>query len=141
MSRIFWDSNLFVYLIEDAGPRGEKVMKLRKRMIDRGDVLCTSTMTLGEVLVKPIQLGRNDLVERYEQALTSGSVLLIPFDAGSARTYAGVRQDRSIRAPDAVQLSCAAEARCDMFITNDDRLSRKAVPGIQFIVPLEKAFL
>ncbi len=141
MSRIFWDSNLFVYLIEDDGPRGEKVAKIRERMIDRGDELCTSTMTLGEVLVKPIQLGRKDLVERYEQALTSGSVLMVPFDAGSARTYSFVRQDRSIRSPDAVQLSCAAHARCDMFITNDDRLSRKTVPGIQFIVPLEKAFL
>jgi len=28
-----------------------------------------------------------------------------------------------------------------MFVTNDDRLSQKTIPGIQFIVSLEKAFL
>jgi hypothetical protein len=29
----------------------------------------------------------------------------------------------------------------DLFITNDDRLSRLTIPGIQFLVPLERAFL
>ena len=29
----------------------------------------------------------------------------------------------------------------NLFITNDDRLSRSTVPGIQFIVSLERAFL
>ena len=29
----------------------------------------------------------------------------------------------------------------DLFITNDDRLSRLTIRGIQFLVPLERAFL
>jgi hypothetical protein len=29
----------------------------------------------------------------------------------------------------------------DLFITNDDRLSRLTITGIQFLVPLERAFL
>lgn len=55
--------------------------------------------------------------------------------------YATIRHDRSIKAPDAIQLACAAQAGVDLFITNDDRLSRAVVPGIQFITSLERAFL
>ena len=57
MSRVFWDTNLFVYLIEGTSDRAESVVALRKRMIERGDELLTSTLTLGELLVKPVEMG------------------------------------------------------------------------------------
>ena len=141
MSRVFWDTNLFIYLVEGRSEAARRVVELRQRMLERGDQLYTSTFTLGEALVKPIEAGRADLVARYEEALTSAAVLLIPFDTDCARIYARLRHDKSIRAPDAIQLACAASVSCDLFITNDDRLSRKLVPGIQFIVPLDRAFL
>jgi predicted nucleic acid-binding protein len=68
-------------------------------------------------------------------------VRIIPFDREGARVYARIRQDRSIRPPDAIQLSCAAAAGTDLFITNDARLSRKTIPGVQFIAPLAQVFL
>ncbi len=141
MSRIFWDTNLFIYLLEGRGEHAHAVAGLRKRMNERRDQLCTSTMTLGEVLVKPTEAGWPDLVAKYEQALSSPAVLVIPFDRACARIYAQLRQDRTLRAPDAIQLACAAQAGCDLFITNDDRLSRKIVPGVQFISSLDRAFL
>ncbi len=60
-------------------------------------------------------------------------------DRASARIYAQLRQDRTLKPPDAIQLSCAASAKCDLFITNDDRLSLKIVPGIQFIASLDQS--
>ena len=92
MSRIFWDTNLFVYLIEDRGARGEQVSALRRRMIERGDELLTSALTLGEVLVKPVEAGDEDLQRRYEHAITTGATV-VPFDAQAAppsRTFAGI---------------------------------------------------
>jgi predicted nucleic acid-binding protein len=62
---------------------------------------------------------------------------MLPFDAKAARIYARLRCERSFRAPDAIQLACAAGARVDLFITNDTRLQGKHVDGIQSIVPLE----
>ncbi|MBI3075760.1 MAG: PIN domain-containing protein [Deltaproteobacteria bacterium] len=140
MSRIFWDTNLFIYLFEGHGARSDRVAALRERMLKRNDQLCTSTLTLGEVLVKPLEREDDLLRRRYEEALSTAAVL-IPFDRDAARIYATVRRDRTIRAPDAVQLACAAQARVDLFITNDDRLSRCTVPGIQFISSLDRAFL
>ena len=140
MSRIFWDTNLFIYLFEGSGKLFEQVAALRVRMASRSDQLYTSTLTLGEVLVHPIKVGNARLHQQYEQEL-SGGAALIPFDQNTARIYALIRGDRTLKAPDAIQLACAAQARVDLFITNDDRLSAKAIPGIQFIVALDKAFI
>jgi uncharacterized protein len=136
MSRIFWDTNLFVYLFEDYKALSKKTEGLRKRMLARGDQLLTSTLTLGEILVKPLERGATDVCEQYEKAITS-TALVIPFDLKAARIYALLRQDRSLRAPDALQLACAASVGVDLFVTNDNHLQGKHVNGIHFIVPVE----
>lgn len=138
MSRVFWDTNLFIYLFEEYGELSKRVVDLRRRMLERGDQLVTSTLTLGEVLVKPVEQGEEELARKYEEAITAAA-LLLPFDVKSAKIYATLRCDRSLRAPDAIQLACASGAGVDLFITNDTRLSAKHVEGIQFIAPLETA--
>jgi predicted nucleic acid-binding protein len=141
MSRIFFDTNLFIYLLEDKGKLGSKVQSVVERMEERGDDLITSTLTLGEVLVKPISAGDTAWADQYEQLLFSPNVTVVPFDSGAARAYARVRVDKTLKGPDSIQLACASAARCDLFITNDDRLSRKIIPGIQFIASLDRALL
>jgi predicted nucleic acid-binding protein len=141
MSRIFFDTNLFIYLLEDSGVRGSKVSGIVERISGRRDELLTSTLTLAEVLVKPLSVGDRAWADRYERLLNTPGVSLLTFDRAAARIYAQLRQDKTMRPPDAIQLSCAASAKCDLFITNDERLSRKIVPGIQFITSLDRAFI
>jgi predicted nucleic acid-binding protein len=138
MSRIFWDTNLFIYLLEGRGSLFEQVKNLRRAMLSRGDQLLTSALTLGEVLVKPIEQGDEELARKYSEAISTASST-IAFDTSAAKIYAALRSDRSLRAPDAIQLACAAVAGVDLFITNDARLHSKQVEGIQFIVPLARA--
>jgi predicted nucleic acid-binding protein len=139
MSRIFFDTNLFIYLLEDTGERGAIVSDMVQRLSERRDELLTSTLTLAEVLVKPLSAGDEAWAARYERLLSTPGVSLLPFDRSCARIFARLRQDKTMKAPDAIQLSCAANAECDLFVTNDDRLSRKIVPGIQFITSFERA--
>lgn len=141
MSRIFFDTNLFIYMLEDAEHRAAAVRHIVERMSERRDELLTSTLTLAEVLVKPVAAGDHALADRYERLLSSPGISVLAFDRASARLYAQLRQDRSLKAPDAIQLACAGTARCDLFITNDDRLTRKNVPGIQFIASLDRALI
>lgn len=135
MSRIFWDTNLFIYLWEDYGALSKAVQQLRVKMLHRGDQLVTSTLTLAEILVKPTVAGDTELCKKYEEAISSVA-LLIPLDAKVAKIYAAIRRDRLLKAPDVIQLASAASAATDLFVTNDARLQNKLVPGIQFIVPL-----
>jgi predicted nucleic acid-binding protein len=138
MSRIFWDTNLFIYLLEDYSEQSTTVTAIRHRMLERGDQLFTSTLTLGEVLVKPIERANEKLKRLYKDILTQSAILL-SFDENAAIRYAAIRNDRSIKAPDAIQLACAAQAGIDLFITNDDHLKGKAIPGVQFIAGLNSA--
>jgi uncharacterized protein len=137
MSRVFWDTNLFVYFLEGNNQLSVDTRRLRKSMLTRGDQLLTSALTLGEVLVKPLERGDRALCSRYEEAITQTASLLL-FDAKAAWKYAEIRLDRSVRAPDAVQLACAASAQVDLFVTNDRRLQGKQVKGIQFIIALDQ---
>ncbi|HKW64915.1 MAG TPA: PIN domain-containing protein [Candidatus Acidoferrum sp.] len=137
MSRIFWDTNVFIYLLEGSGKLMVEAKALRNKMLVRGDELMTSTITLGEVLVKPIERGDAKAVSFYENLLKT-TARLLPFEEKAAIVYARLRLDRSLRPPDAIQLACAATVGVDLFITNDTRLHTKHVPGIQFIVPLDR---
>jgi predicted nucleic acid-binding protein len=137
MSVVFWDTNLFIYLWEDFGKLSGQVLALRNRMLTRGDELLTSAMTLGEILVKPIQSGDAKAVAYY-QNLIATTATVIPFAEKAAIVYARLRAERSLRAPDTIQLACAAAAGTDLFITNDARLHSMQIPGIQFIVPLDR---
>jgi predicted nucleic acid-binding protein len=137
MSRVFWDTNLFIYLFEDYGALSKAVAQLRSKMLERGDQLLTSTLTLGEILVKPTERGESELCVKYERAISSAATL-IGFDVKAAKVYAALRSERSLKAPDAIQLACASSASVDLFVTNDERLQGRHVDGIQFIVPLEK---
>lgn len=140
MSAVFWDTNLFIYFLEGSGEQAERTKLLRERMRQRGDQLCTSTFSLGEVLVKPVEEKNGGLADRYESVFRS-QLRLIPFDTQVARHYAQIRTDRSIRAPDAIQLASATHASVDLFVTNDSQLTKKVIPGIRFIVSLEAALM
>ncbi len=138
MTRVFWDTNLFIYLFEGGG-FAARVADVRARMLERGDQLLTSSLTLGELLVKPREKG--EAAVRDHHATMRAIAGILPFDEACAPHYASIRADPAIKAPDAIQLACAATAGVDLFITNDDRLSRKHVPGVKFITSLERAYL
>jgi predicted nucleic acid-binding protein len=139
LANIFWDTNLFIYLLEGSPGFGAAVRDLRRRMLHRHDRLFTSAMTVGEVLVKPLATGHRSLAERYRALLSAPEVTISPFGLDAAEAYALIRQDRAINPADAIQLACAAAAEVDLFITNDGRLSRKNIPGIKFISGLSEA--
>lgn len=140
MSRIFWDTNLFIYLFEDHGQHSKEVGTLLRKMETRGDELLTSSLTVGEILARPMQEGDLDRCGRYEKALRSNAIIL-PFEITAARSFAGIRarKERNIRPPDAIQLACAASARVDLFLTNDKHLHNLRIDGIHFITSVDRA--
>jgi len=125
--KVFWDTNLFIYLWEKKSFVRE-MDALHGFIEEGGHTLATSTLTLGEVLVHPSRGGPPELAARYLEAMRR--LLLIPFDADAAVHFARLRAVyTALRPPDAIQLGCALAARCDLFLTNDERLSGLALPA------------
>ncbi len=87
MSRIYWDSMLFIYLIEGNPEFGPRVRAIHEEMVRRGDILCTSVFTLGEVLTGPRKVGAQTVVDRIRNYfLKSGRVELLPLTLSKRRT-------------------------------------------------------
>jgi predicted nucleic acid-binding protein len=135
MSRIFWDTNLFIYLFERNPEFYEVTAALRRRMGERKDELITSAMTLGEIQVGRRRSKELALADRYRDAVRRTCTVL-PFDEAASDIYAQLRENPAIKPPDAIQLSCAAAAGVELFITNDIGLHKLKIPGIHFVAPL-----
>ncbi len=132
--RVFWDTNLFIYLIERHPVFLARVDSLYREHRQSGDEIITSALTLGELLAQPLRQGRTDLVKRYTELLTSSAVItLVAFDQAAAEQYASIRAQGSIRQPDAIQIACALANGAGAFITNDSRLWGVRLPQAMIV--------
>jgi predicted nucleic acid-binding protein len=136
MARVFWDTNLFIYLFEKNAEWSPRVIELRHKMLERRDALLTSYLTVGEVITKPKQLGNVMLEKSYLNFFTGGSIELVGFSLDASIRYGDIRSRERIRPADAIQLACASAAGTDLFVTNDNRLSGLVVPGVTFVTSI-----
>ena len=137
MSRIYWDSMLFIYWLDDNPLFAKRVAAIHARMRERNDELITSTVTLGEVLAGAYRKGPPERVDEVRIALLALLSAVVPFTAETAEHYGRIRGSTNIASPDAIHLACAAAAKTDLCLTNDKDLVGKFVPGIQFIASLD----
>lgn len=137
MSRIYWDTMIFAYWLENHAVYGKRVQYILSKMDERQDTLCTSVFTVAEVLVGPHKLGASVTARQTLEVFESPLVDVIPFTLATADLYARIRAAHDVSPPDAIHLACAAQARVDLFLTNDVDLTKKIIPGIQFIVGLD----
>ena len=141
MSRIYWDTMLFIYWIEQHPTHADGLERLLSRMETRGDRLCSSAFGLGEVLVGARQRNDERLAEAIRTAMRPPHVELVPFDAAAAERYAEIRARHRTTPADSIHLACAASAGVDLFLTNDAELTRLDVRGIRFIAGLDAPVL
>lgn len=137
MRRIYWDTMVFAYLLESHPVFGPQVRAAYETLVDRGDRLCTSAFTLGELLVLPRRMKNQPIIAAITAFLRSGEVEIIPFSWEAAEQYSIVRADTRVKAADAIHLASAMEARVDLFVTNDRELLKLRIPRIPFIVGLD----
>ena len=137
MNRVYWDSMVFIYLLEANPDFGERVQRMHQAMLRRGDILCTSVFTVGEVLTGPRK--RNDLagIGALKKFFGSKDVEILPFDLEAADRYSIIRAETRVSQADGIHLATAAAAGVDLFITNDDKLQPLAIPGIRFFADLD----
>ena len=136
MSRIFWDTNVFIYLFENHPVHHREALALRSKMLLRGDELITSWVTVGEVQVKsPRRVGDYG---KYRDAIVQ-TARVLAFEEVASDRYREIRETTTVRGPDAMQLACSAAAGVEIFVTNDKKLHGVRVPGIHFITSIASA--
>jgi predicted nucleic acid-binding protein len=137
VTRVYWDSNLFIYLHEGHPEFGPRVRRLYEDMIARNDALCTSVFTVGEVLTLPIRLKDETAINAIRESMLSGEVELLPFTLAMAQRYAQIRARCSIKPADALHLATAIEAKVNLFVTNDHKFRQLRLPEMPLTIGLD----
>lgn len=120
---IFLDTAPLIYFIEGHSIYQPVLIRFFES-IDKGSFqTITSTITLLEVLVKPLREGHIGIANQYNDILTSASGIEV-FDVTHkiAIRAAHLRAKYQISTPDSIQLATSLELGADYFFTNDNRL-------------------
>ena len=137
MTRIYWDSMLFIYMLEGNPIFGPKVHNILNRIVSRGDALSTSVFSIGEILTGPRRRGSISGANAVKQYFLSGAVEILPFTEATADRYSVIRGANKVSQADGIHLATAAEASVDVFVTNDGDLRKLSIPGIKFFADLD----
>ncbi|MBO6756466.1 MAG: PIN domain-containing protein [Roseibium sp.] len=124
---VYLDTNIFILLGE--GVQDERRAALLELVASQRDgeqpSLCTSELTLAELLVDPFRNGDEDLVRLYDSWIVEGKSWLTvhPVSRDLLLTAAFLRSEFSaLKLPDAIHVSTAIELECSHILTFHRRL-------------------
>ena len=133
--RVLIDSSVWVYhfeqLPEFARAAGQVIQSLEERRF-RGIV---SELTLLELTVRPLQLGRQDVADEYELLLSYfPNVDLEPVTREVLLEAAALRARHRLRIPDAILLATGIRSSATAAVTNDGRWKAAETAGVQAVL-------
>lgn len=121
--KVYLDTNVFIYAVEAVPEYAAAIETLFGRIDDRSLVAVTSELTLGEVLAKPFEVGRQDIAATYEDMLTPSAWLsVLPVERSILIRAARIQSQLALRLPDAIHVATAVAAGCRAVLSNDRRL-------------------
>lgn len=141
MRRIYWDSMLFIYLLEGNAKYAARVRHLLEQSYEREDSLFTSYLALGEVMAgaaKSASFGKAAIIRETADEM---GFSYLAFDGRAVETFSRLRAVHKIKIADSIHLSCAAAEGMDLFLTGDRELLKLHVPGIHFIADFDTSLL
>jgi len=141
MSRIFWDSMLFIYLLEEHPTYSLRAQFLLQRSYERGDSLHTSYLALGEIMAGTAKSSDPAKSTIIRTALDEMGFSYLPFGERSVAPFSQLRAQSRLKIADSIHLACAAAAGIDLFLTGDRQLIGMHIPGIQFIADFDTPVL
>jgi uncharacterized protein len=136
VSLIYWDTMLFVYWLEAHPSFGLRTKEIWDKMLERGDNLCTSIFTIGEVLTGFYKRRDRERASVAREMFQLPEIRILPFSLEVMERYAQIRADQRLTPAGAIHLATASVARANLFLTNDTAISKLTIPGIDFVAGL-----
>jgi len=119
------DTSIFIYHLEGVRNYAELVAPVFDA-IETGSLHgVTSLITLLELVVRPLQMGRPDIADEYEVRLEDFPNLTIRgFSRATVRLASTLIAQHRLQGPDAMQIAACLQHGATAFVTNDIRLRR-----------------
>lgn len=133
--RVLIDSSVWIYHFEQhpdlAHAAGQVIQSLEEGRF-RGIV---SELTLLELTVRPLQLGRQDVADEYELLLSYfPNVELEPVSRDVLLEAAALRARYRFRTPDAILLATGIRSSVTAAVTNDGAWKAAEITGVQAVL-------
>ena len=118
-SRVYVDTNIWIYFIESHPAFVEKVRRLFAAVQEAGAQLVTSELAIAECLYKPARDANAAALSAYARLFDSGEIEITPLDGGLAKRAAVNGGQLGLKLIDAIHYMSALEWACDIFLTSD----------------------
>ena len=128
--RYYLDAAPIIYLVEQIQPFASAV---RSRLTTTGLVLVTSELARLECRVKPLRNSDSIVLQDFDDYFANTISEIIPLTRDVVDRATEIRAQFNFKTPDALHLAAAVIAKCDVFLTNDHRLSRFTSLTIEII--------
>ncbi|WP_293854634.1 type II toxin-antitoxin system VapC family toxin [uncultured Alsobacter sp.] len=123
ITKPYFDSNVFIELMEGAEFLSFPLRSLMVRLRRRGIPVVSSELVLAEVLVPARARGGPSLHRSYLDLLVfSGAVELHPISRTLLYSVANYRAITGAKVPDAIHVVTAVQCGCPVILTRDDRM-------------------
>ena len=131
--RVLIDTSVWIYHFEYHAQLGTAAGQVIRQLEDGKFRGIASELTLLELTVRPLQLGRQDAADDYETLLSYFPNLdLEPISRLILLEAAGLRARYRLRTPGAIQLATGLIGGATLAITNDEALRK--LPIIETVV-------
>ena len=131
--RAYLDSCVLIYRIEQRAPWAERVNEQLALLEANRTALVVSELTRLECRVRPLALGRADMLRDYDQFFAQPQIGWQALDRTVFELATRLRAESRLKTADALHLAAAISAGCQQFITNDLRLARAAADHINVL--------
>jgi predicted nucleic acid-binding protein len=119
--RYYLDTAPIVYTVETSPLFAQRVDVVLNRA---GVIPITSKMARLECRVKPMRNGNSILLQDFDDYFNNTIAEIVPLARDVIDKATEIRAQFNFKTPDSLHLAAAVVSKCDVFLTNDQRLNR-----------------
>ncbi len=128
--RIYLDSAPVIYVVERHAPYDEY---LEARLSILGDVLVASELTRLECRILPVREDNHRVLQDFDDYFATRVLEMVPLTREVMDMATLIRARYGFATPDAIHLGAAMASGCDVFLTNDNRLTRFSEMSVEVV--------
>jgi predicted nucleic acid-binding protein len=117
---VYFDANIFIYLLEYHPDLGEVCLSIVQSAVDKELDGYSGDLVLAELLVKPLKENNARAVKAVKDIFSQETrIQLLAHTRSTFEAAAHLRANYKIKLADALHLATAIENRIEVFLTND----------------------
>ncbi len=122
--RAYLDSNIVIYYITLPPAFGSRAQSHLAALQSSGNVFVASDLTRLECRATWLAAGDGGVLAEFDRFFSTSVSEIVPLTTPVCDRASLIRGVHRFKTPDCLHLAAAVESGCDLFVTNDRRLSR-----------------